>query len=92
MSNHITLPPQWTTPKFGFLQRVKFNRTVLDATYDELGTIIGLEYQAASTAHDLEIGWWYHIGLDEDSPWYDPDCWDIIHEDKLTLIKHEEAA
>lgn len=92
MNNCITLPPQWTTPKFSFLQRVKFtNERMNGEIVEEFGTVMGFEHQPDSDYSDLKPGWWCHVTLDEDSPGWMPYSSEIRHEDELTLIEQEEV-
>ena len=91
--NHVAIPPQWSIPKFSFLQRVRFNNeNIYRSTTEETGTITGIEYQLGLGWSELKHGWWYHIELDEDSPGWQPHSTEIRHEDELTLLEQEEVA
>ena len=75
-SNHhwVRIPDDWGYPKFLLAQQVQAKTVLSDATRIQTGKISGIEYIKPDsfwvTQNELKPGWYYHIEVDVEDPWY----------------------
>ncbi|MEP0873596.1 hypothetical protein NDA01_27950, partial [Trichocoleus desertorum AS-A10] len=71
----LTLPPDWTLPKFSFNQSVRLKHN------GEVGTIVGLQYGGST------MGWYYELEFQSDSKAWEPDCLECAQESDLEAVE-----
>ena len=70
----VSIPADWTLPKFNLNQPVQVRTLRPDATRIQSGTIVGIEYLSSRcywvTNYGLKTGWYYSIEVETNDPWY----------------------
>ncbi|MEP0873370.1 hypothetical protein NDA01_26780 [Trichocoleus desertorum AS-A10] len=80
--HNLTLPSDWSLPKFSFNQAVRLKRN------DEIGVIVGLQYERSGPA----AGWHYELEFQPDSQTWEPDSIECAHESDLETLETASCA